>query len=92
MKIFPSTHYSMGGLWVDYETDGQTGGMTRISPRNHATSIPGLYACGECDYAYHGANRLGANSLLSASWGWGLGGGGGGGVKKENRRGGCVFF
>jgi succinate dehydrogenase / fumarate reductase, flavoprotein subunit len=38
------------------------------SPRNHATNIPGLYACGECDYAYHGANRLGANSLLSASY------------------------
>lgn len=38
------------------------------SPRNHATNIPGLYACGECDYGYHGANRLGANSLLSASF------------------------
>ena len=68
MQIFPSTHYSMGGLWVDYEKDGQTGGMARISPKNHATSIPGLYACGECDFAYHGANRLGANSLLSASF------------------------
>jgi len=68
MRIFPSTHYSMGGLWVDYETDSQTGGMARISPRNHATSIPGLYAAGECDFAYHGANRLGANSLLSASF------------------------
>lgn len=68
MKIFPSTHYSMGGLWVDYETDTQAGGMARVSPRNHATSIPGLYACGECDFAYHGANRLGANSLLSASF------------------------
>ena len=42
--------------------------MKPDSPRNHATSIPGLYACGECDYAYHGANRLGANSLLSASY------------------------
>jgi len=68
MKIFPATHYSMGGLWVDYETDGNTGGMSRVSPRNHATNIPGLYACGECDFAYHGANRLGANSLLSASF------------------------
>lgn len=68
MRIFPATHYSMGGLWVDYETDGKSGGMARISPRNHATSIPGLYACGECDFAYHGANRLGANSLLSTSF------------------------
>ncbi len=68
MKIFPSTHYSMGGLWVDFEKDGQNGGMARIHPKNHATSITGLYACGECDFAYHGANRLGANSLLSASF------------------------
>ena len=68
MKIFPATHYSMGGLWVDFEKDEQTGGMARIHPRNHATSIPGLYAAGECDFAYHGANRLGANSLLSASY------------------------
>jgi succinate dehydrogenase / fumarate reductase flavoprotein subunit len=68
MKIFPATHYSMGGIWVDFEKDSQTGGMARISPRNHATSIPGLFACGECDFAYHGANRLGANSLLSASF------------------------
>lgn len=68
MLIFPATHYSMGGLWVSYEKDGNTGGMQRVHPRNHATSIPGLYACGECDFAYHGANRLGANSLLSASF------------------------
>ncbi|MBU0641159.1 MAG: succinate dehydrogenase (quinone) flavoprotein subunit [Planctomycetes bacterium] len=68
MKIFPSTHYSMGGLWVDFAKDEQTGGMQRVHPRNHATSIPGLYAAGECDFAYHGANRLGANSLLSASF------------------------
>jgi succinate dehydrogenase / fumarate reductase flavoprotein subunit len=50
MKIFPAVHYSMGGLWVDY---------------NHMTNIPGLFAAGECEYQYHGANRLGANSLLS---------------------------
>lgn len=68
MEIFPSAHYGMGGLWVDYEKDPTTGGMVWASPRNHATNIPGLYACGECDYAYHGANRLGANSLLSASY------------------------
>jgi succinate dehydrogenase / fumarate reductase, flavoprotein subunit len=68
MIISPCMHYSMGGLWVDFERDEGTGGMKASSPRNHATSIPGLYACGECDYAYHGANRLGANSLLSASY------------------------
>ncbi len=68
MRIFPATHYSMGGLWVGYEKDEQTSGMARVSPKNHATSIPGLYACGECDFAYHGANRLGANSMLSASF------------------------
>jgi succinate dehydrogenase / fumarate reductase flavoprotein subunit len=67
MEIFPAAHYSMGGLWVDFEP-GPDGGLRPGSPRNHATNIPGLYACGECDYAYHGANRLGANSLLSASY------------------------
>lgn len=54
MKIFPGVHYSMGGLWVDY---------------NQATNIPGLFACGECDFSIHGANRLGANSLLSCIYG-----------------------
>jgi succinate dehydrogenase / fumarate reductase flavoprotein subunit len=54
MKIFPGMHYTMGGLWVDYK---------------QATNIPGLYACGECDYSIHGANRLGANSLLSCIYG-----------------------
>src|SRR5229473_2097273 len=64
MKIFPAVHYSMGGLWVDYEADSRNN-MVPGSPRQQATNIPGLYAAGECDYAYHGANRLGANSLLS---------------------------
>ena len=64
MKIFPAVHYSMGGLWVDYERSA-SGGMVEGSARNQQTSIPGLYAIGECDYQYHGANRLGANSLLS---------------------------
>ncbi|MGE7092928.1 succinate dehydrogenase flavoprotein subunit [Lysinibacillus sp. NPDC048646] len=54
MKIFPAVHYSMGGLWVDY---------------SQMTEIPGLFAAGECDYSQHGANRLGANSLLSAIYG-----------------------
>jgi succinate dehydrogenase / fumarate reductase flavoprotein subunit len=64
MKIFPAVHYSMGGLWVDYERSA-SGGMVEGSPKNQQTNIPGLYAIGECDYQYHGANRLGANSLLS---------------------------
>lgn len=68
MKVFPAVHYSMGGLWVDFERDNQ--GSLRVgSPRNHATNIPGLYAVGEVDYQYHGANRLGANSLLSCIYG-----------------------
>jgi len=67
MKIFPSMHYSMGGLWTDYETDPSTQGIKWDSPRNLATRIPGLYAAGECQYGYHGANRLGANSLLSGA-------------------------
>ncbi len=64
MKIFPAVHYSMGGLWVDYEKSA-SGGLNVASPRNQSTNIPHLYAIGECDYQYHGANRLGANSLLS---------------------------
>ncbi len=64
MKIFPAVHYSMGGLWVDYQKS-PSGGLVEGSPRNQQTNIPGLYAIGECDYQYHGANRLGANSLLS---------------------------
>ncbi|MDU4697967.1 MAG: succinate dehydrogenase flavoprotein subunit [Paenibacillus sp.] len=54
MKIFPAVHYSMGGMWVDF---------------NQMTNIPGLFAAGECEYQYHGANRLGANSLVSAIYG-----------------------
>ncbi|NLF70855.1 MAG: succinate dehydrogenase flavoprotein subunit [Candidatus Anammoximicrobium sp.] len=64
MKIFPAVHYSMGGLWVDYERTA-AGGLQPGSPKNQVTNIPRLYAIGECDYQYHGANRLGANSLLS---------------------------
>ncbi len=64
MKIFPAVHYSMGGLWADYVKSAD-GGLEAGAPRNHMTSIEGLYAIGECDYHYHGANRLGANSLLS---------------------------
>lgn len=64
MKIFPAVHYSMGGLWCDYVKHAE-GGLQPAHPRNQQTNIPGLYAIGECDYQYHGANRLGANSLLS---------------------------
>jgi succinate dehydrogenase / fumarate reductase flavoprotein subunit len=64
MKIFPAVHYSMGGLWADYVKSGD-GGLLPGAPRNQMTNIDGLYAVGECDYQYHGANRLGANSLLS---------------------------
>jgi succinate dehydrogenase / fumarate reductase flavoprotein subunit len=64
MKIFPAVHYSMGGLWVDYKRTA-AGGLQVGSPVNQVTNIPALYAIGECDYQYHGANRLGANSLLS---------------------------
>jgi succinate dehydrogenase / fumarate reductase, flavoprotein subunit len=55
MKVFPAMHYTMGGLWVDNE--------------NQATNVPGIYAAGECEYQYHGANRLGANSLVSCIYG-----------------------
>ncbi|MFO0973611.1 MAG: succinate dehydrogenase flavoprotein subunit [Phycisphaerae bacterium] len=65
MKIFPAVHYSMGGLWVDYAKDAKTGGLALGHPRNQQTNVPGIYAIGEVDYQYHGANRLGANSLLS---------------------------
>ena len=65
MKIFPAVHYSMGGLWVDYERDGNTGGLVEGSVRNHHSNVPGIFVIGEADYQYHGGNRLGANSLLS---------------------------
>lgn len=64
MRIFPAVHYSMGGLWADY-TKSSDGGLEPGAPNNHMTNVPGLYAIGECDYHYHGGNRLGANSLLS---------------------------
>jgi succinate dehydrogenase / fumarate reductase flavoprotein subunit len=60
MKVFPAMHYTMGGLWVNGE--------------DQATNTPGIYAAGECEYQYHGANRLGANSLVSCIFGGGLAG------------------
>jgi succinate dehydrogenase / fumarate reductase flavoprotein subunit len=73
MRIFPAVHYSMGGLWVDYAPTAD-GFLDLGSPRNQATSVPGLYAIGECEYQYHGANRLGANSLLSCVYAGQIGG------------------
>jgi succinate dehydrogenase / fumarate reductase flavoprotein subunit len=49
MRIYPATHYTMGGVWVDYELQ---------------TTIPGLYAAGEANFSDHGANRLGASALM----------------------------
>ena len=49
MRIYPAVHYTMGGLWVDY---------------NLQTTVPGLYACGEANFSDHGANRLGASALM----------------------------
>ncbi len=49
MKIYPAVHYTMGGLWVDY---------------NLQTNVPGLFACGEANFSDHGANRLGASALM----------------------------
>jgi succinate dehydrogenase / fumarate reductase, flavoprotein subunit len=60
MKVFPGMHYTMGGMWVNAE--------------DQATAIPGIYAAGECEYQYHGANRLGANSLVSCIFGGGIAG------------------
>src|SRR3954452_2500745 len=65
MKIFPAVHYTMGGLWTTFTKDEKTGGLKAGAPNNTMTNIPGLYAMGEVNFAYHGANRLGANSLLS---------------------------
>ncbi|MGD0461352.1 MAG: succinate dehydrogenase flavoprotein subunit [Tepidisphaeraceae bacterium] len=65
MKIFPAVHYSMGGLRAGFKKDEKTGGLKFGDPANMMSSIPGLYAMGEVSFAYHGANRLGANSLLS---------------------------
>src|SRR6476646_11485509 len=66
MKIFPAVHYSMGGLWVGFKRkDTSPGGLVPGHPDNMMTNVPGLYAMGEVSFAYHGANRLGANSLLS---------------------------
>ncbi|GIV25687.1 MAG: hypothetical protein KatS3mg026_1379 [Bacteroidia bacterium] len=55
MRIYPAVHYTMGGLWVDY---------------NLMTNIEGLYAIGEANFSDHGANRLGASALMQGAGGW----------------------
>ncbi len=60
MKVFPAVHSTMGGIWVNSE--------------DQATNVPGVFAAGECEYQYHGANRLGANSLVSCIFGGGIAG------------------
>jgi succinate dehydrogenase / fumarate reductase flavoprotein subunit len=66
MKIFPAVHYTMGGLWAGFKKkETSPGGLEFGHPANMSTNVPGLYAMGEASFAYHGANRLGANSLLS---------------------------
>ena len=60
MRVFPAMHYTMGGIWVNGE--------------DQATNVDGIYAAGECEYQYHGANRLGANSLVSCIFGGGIAG------------------
>lgn len=62
MRIFPAVHYTMGGGWVDFPAADDPDREKRF---RHMTNIKGCFNIGESDYLYHGANRLGANSLLS---------------------------
>lgn len=62
MKIFPAVHYSMGGAWVDWPAADDADRWERY---RQMTNIRGCFNIGESDYQFHGANRLGANSLLS---------------------------
>jgi succinate dehydrogenase / fumarate reductase flavoprotein subunit len=62
MKIFPAVHYSMGGAWVDWPAADDPDRWTRY---RQMTNIPGCFNVGESEFAFHGANRLGANSLVS---------------------------
>lgn len=66
MKIFPAVHYTMGGGWVDWPAADDLDRWTRY---RQMTNLPGCFNVGESDYQYHGANRLGANSLLSCIFG-----------------------
>src|SRR5262250_2173877 len=73
MKVFPAMHYTMGGMWVNAE--------------DQATNVLGIYAAGECEYQYHGANRLGANSLVSCIFAGGLAGAAAGKYAKNLEKG-----
>jgi len=66
MKIFPAIHYSMGGAWVDWPAADDPDRKTRF---RQMTNLRGCFNVGESDYQYHGANRLGANSLLACIFG-----------------------
>lgn len=66
MKIFPAVHYTMGGAWVDWPAADDPDRLERF---RQMTNLPGCFNVGESDYLYHGANRLGANSLLSCIFG-----------------------
>lgn len=62
MKIFPAVHYSMGGAWCDWPASDDPDRLARF---RQMTNIAGCFVIGECEFQYHGANRLGANSLVA---------------------------
>ena len=66
MRIAPAVHYSMGGAWVDWPSADDPDRMARF---RQMSNLPGCFVAGEAEYQYHGANRLGANSLLSCIFG-----------------------
>lgn len=66
MRLFPAVHYSMGGAWVDWPAADDPDRWERY---RQMTNLPGLFEAGESEFQYHGANRLGANSLLSCIFG-----------------------
>jgi succinate dehydrogenase / fumarate reductase flavoprotein subunit len=66
MRIYPAVHYSMGGAWVDWPSANDSDRWSRF---RQMTNIPGCFNVGESEFQYHGANRLGANSLLSCIFG-----------------------
>lgn len=73
MRIYPAMHYTMGGLWVGYTRTA--GGFVDLdATNNHMSNLPGLFVVGESEHQYHGANRLGANSLLSCIYAGQIGG------------------
>ena len=73
MRVWPAVHYSMGGMWVGYKA-GADGFPIVGAPENHQTNLPGVFSGGESECQYHGANRLGANSLLSCIYAGMIGG------------------